>query len=191
MKTILYVHGAFSTPATFKRIQENLPPHKAEFLSYSVSENISLVIDAEVKRLKARGEHVSIVAHSLGGAIASLIAQKTNLVDRVVTMGTPFGGNKAAELIKWFNPHAMFETISTNSPLLTSLRNSPLGCPTLSMVTTEGGNPMFTEANDGAVTIKSQTAWDAPEYVAVPFNHFEVLLADQPIQIIKDYLFDV
>jgi pimeloyl-ACP methyl ester carboxylesterase len=191
MKTILYIHGAFSTPLTFTHIKNNLPDHEAEFLTYDVSDTLQFVIDKEVERLKKRREHVSIIAHSLGGVLGSLIAQKTKLVDRVVTMSTPFGGNKAADLIKWFNPHPMFETISTTGPLTSSLRMSDMACPTLSLVTTKGNNPMFSEANDSAVTIKSQIAWDGPEYIELPYNHFEVLFADQPIKLIKEFLFDV
>jgi hypothetical protein len=70
------------------------------------------------------------------------------------------------------------------------LYQSDAGCPTLSLVTVKGDNPMINEDNDGVVSVKSQTAWSAPEYISVPYNHFEVLLADETITIIKEFLFD-
>lgn len=190
MKTILYIHGAFATPGSFRRIKENLPDHEAILLQYTVSDDINDVVNACVKLLKESGKRVSIIAHSLGGVLGSRIAQKSQLVDRTVTMSTPFGGSRAADMMKWFNPHPMFETISSNSAILRHMYSEPAGSPTLSLVTTEGQNPMMNEDNDGVVSIKSQTAWNEPEYVSVPFNHFEVLLADETITIIKEFLFD-
>jgi pimeloyl-ACP methyl ester carboxylesterase len=190
MTTILYIHGAFATPSSFNRIKEKLPNHEAILLEYNVGDNINEVITKCVKQLKEKNERVSIVAHSLGGVLAAIIAQKCSLVDKTITMSTPFGGSKAADMMKWFNPHPMFETISSQSSLLRNLYQSKAGCPTRSLVTTKGQNPMINEDNDGVVSVKSQTAWNAPEYVSVPYNHFEVLLADETITIIKEFLFD-
>jgi Uncharacterised protein family (UPF0227) len=190
MTTILYIHGAFSTPGSFTRIKEKLPLHESIEIEYNVGDNIDVVIANSVKKLKANGERVSIVAHSLGGVLAAIIAQNCSLVDKTVTMSTPFGGSKAADMMKWFNPHPMFETISSQSALLRKLYQSGAGCPTLSLVTTRGQNPMINEENDGVVSIKSQTAWKAPDYISVPYNHFEVLMADETITIIKEFLFD-
>ena len=191
MKTILYIHGAFSSSNAFNRIREKLPEHEAIFVEYTVEQNLRQVIDDCVKRLKVNGQHVSIVAHSLGGVLGSIIAQKSDMVDQVVTMSTPFGGNKAADILKWFNPHPMFETISASSPLMRQLHSEPAGAPTLSIITTSGHNPMMKEENDGVVSIDSQTAWWCPEYVQVPYSHIDILMADEPISIIKGFLFDV
>jgi pimeloyl-ACP methyl ester carboxylesterase len=190
MKTILYIHGAFATPGSFTRIKEKLPNHEAILLEYNVGDDIEKIIVDCVKLLKENGKRVSIVAHSLGGVLAARIAQKSTLVDKAITMSTPFGGSKAADMMKWFNPHPMFETISSTSSLLRRLYQSDAGCPTRSLVTVKGENPMINEDNDGVVSVKSQTAWNAPEYISVPYNHFEVLLADETITIIKEFLFD-
>lgn len=190
MKTILYIHGAFATSSSFNRIRENLPDHEAILLEYNVGENIGNVIADCLAKIEEQDKPVSIVAHSLGGVLASHVALKSKLVDKVITMSTPFGGSKAADMMKWFNPHPMFETICSSSSLLRNLHNSQAGCPTRSLVTTEGQNPMINEANDGVVSVKSQTAWLAPEYIKVPYNHFEVLLVDETITKIKEFLFD-
>lgn len=189
MKTILYIHGAFATPLSFTLIQRSLPEHKAEYLEYDVADDLYDVIDNEVKRLVERGERVEIISHSLGGVLASRIAQKSKMVDKVVTMGTPFGGNKAAALMKWLNPHPMFKIITPNSYMLSELRSNAVGAPTLSLVTTAGRNPMFNEPNDGVVTIDSQQSFHGPDYVEVPYSHIEVLLAEQTIKMITEFLF--
>jgi pimeloyl-ACP methyl ester carboxylesterase len=190
MNTILYIHGAFASSISFNRIKEKLPEHEAIMLDYTVDDDLRQVIDDCVKKLKESGKHVSIVAHSLGGILGSIIAQKSQLVDLAVTMSTPFGGSKAADVLKWFNPHPMFEHICTSSSLLRSMYSNPAGAPTLSLVTTKGRNPMMNEDNDGVVSIHSQTAWDAPQYVTVPYSHVEVLVADETITKIKEFLFD-
>lgn len=190
MKTILYIHGAFASSTSFNRIREKLPEHEAILLDYTVDDNLTKVIDDCVKKLKESGKRVSIVAHSLGGILGSIIAQKSQLVDQVVSMSTPYGGSKAADIIKWINPHPMFEQICTSSPLLRSLYAKPAGAKTLGIVTTMGKNPMMKEDNDGVVSIDSQTAWKEPEYVTVAYSHVEVLVANETITIIKEFLFD-
>ena len=190
MNKILYIHGAFASSTSFNRIREKLPEHKALVLEYTVDDNLRTVIDNCVKQLKESGERVSIVAHSLGGILGSIIAQKSGLVDQVVTMSTPFGGIRSADLMKWINPHPMFEQICSSSPLLRTLYGKPAGAETLSIVTTSGKNPMMREDNDGVVSIESQTAWNAPKYTMLAYSHVEVLVANETITIIKEFLFD-
>lgn len=189
MKTILYIHGAFSSSNAFNRIKEKLPEHEAIAVNYTVDQDLKQVINDTVKMLKDNGKRVSIVSHSLGGILGSIVAQKCDLVDSVVTMSTPFGGSKAADIMKWFNPHPMFETICSGSHLLRSLYNERAGAPTLSIVSTAGQNPMMKEENDGVVSIASQTAWDEPEYKYIPYSHVDILMANEPIAMIEEFVF--
>jgi pimeloyl-ACP methyl ester carboxylesterase len=190
MKTILYIHGAFSSSSAFNRIKEKLPDHEAVLLNYTVDQDLKQVINDTVKLLKENGKRVSIVSHSLGGILGSVIAQKSDMVDKVVTMSTPFGGSKAADIMKWFNPHPMFEAICSGSSLLRSLYNKPANAPTLSIVTIAGQNPMMKEENDGVVSIESQISWNHPEYKYLPYSHIDILMADEPIAMIEDFLFE-
>ena len=46
------------------------------------------------------------------------------------------------------------------------------------------------EANDGVVTLASQTRLAGPEYHTVDYNHFEVLLANPVIDLAREFLFE-
>lgn len=186
---IVYIHGAFASSIGFIRIMEKLPNHIAYTPEYTIEDALDHIIMNISNSISEVGEPVSIVSHSLGGVIAVAISQINPLVTNILTMGTPFGGCKAADMIKWFNKHIMFDNISTTSPILRRIAKTPLTCPIKSIVTSKGGNPMFTEPNDGVVTVASQTMLLGPEYVYMDVNHSEVLVTDLAIQIAKDFIF--
>ena len=189
MPHIFYIHGAFSSAIGFTRIIEKLPDHTAHTPEYTVDhslESIILDINAQIVKL---GKPVTIVGHSLGGVIAVAISHINPLVTNVVTMSSPFGGSKAADVMKWFNHHIMFESICTTSATLRRIRTSKLQCPVTSIITNKGGNPMFTEPNDGVVTVASQLALAGSKYVTLSVGHSEVLLTDDAVKITHDIVF--
>ena len=59
--------------------------------------------------------------------------------------------------------------------------------PHLAIVGTNG-LPFTSEANDGVVTVASQTALIGPHYELLPLNHFEVLLSKEVIKLLVDFL---
>jgi len=67
---------------------------------------------------------------------------------------------------------------------------SRIGVPVRSVVSASGGSPLMHEANDGVVTVASQTRLEGPEYHTVDYNHFEVLLADPVIDLAQEFLFE-
>jgi hypothetical protein len=48
---------------------------------------------------------------------------------------------------------------------------------------------LMPEANDGVVTVASQTSLTGPDYHPVEYNHFKVLHADPVIDLTRDFLF--
>jgi hypothetical protein len=50
----------------------------------------------------------------------------------------------------------------------------------------KGQSPFILAANDGVVTIASQEHHEDMELVPVDYNHYEVVLADPVINIIKE-----
>lgn len=188
MKNILYIHGAFSTKGSFNYIKEKLPKHNITFLEYNIGDDIHDVIDKCVQTLVENNKKVSIVAHSFGGIIAAVVAQKCALVEKVLTISSPFGGSKAADLIKWFNPHPTFTTICTSSSVLRALNGAKPTCPIRSIITTCGQNPIFSEDNDGVVTVSSQKAWNTTDIKELEFNHFEVLMSTEIVAEIRQFL---
>lgn len=185
---IVYIHGAFSTGMSFQRIKENLPRHKLEIVEYSVDEPLVNVIDKVDAIIKKMGP-VAIVAHSLGGIIAVSVASGNDNVKSIVTLSTPFLGSKAAATIIWFNPHELYRSMDPNSRVIRNIHSSKLNCRIRSIITTSGDNPMIPEPNDGVVTRSSQMALSSCEQILLPLNHFEVLLSDDTINLIKEFLF--
>jgi pimeloyl-ACP methyl ester carboxylesterase len=145
-RNILYIHGAYASPTTFRHMIEHLPDHRAAFADYDCLTNS---VEDVVRSLKATaaesfgGEPYSIIAHSLGGVVGLRLAADDEPVEQIFTMSTPFGGS-----------------------------------------------PLMHEANDGVVTVASQTSLAGPEYHPVAYNHFEVLLADPVIDLAREFLFE-
>ncbi len=163
-KNIVYIHGANSSPRSFKYIQKHLPEHNALNISYSVNtplqENTSLIKKAIYNEFG--DEKISFVSHSLGGLIALKLHHDKN-VDRTFTMSAPFGGSKIVEYFRWICPkYQMFEDVKTSSSTIREIRNMTFITPVLSIVTTSGGNPLIGDPNDGTITIQSQMAINGP-----------------------------
>lgn len=189
MTRIIYIHGAFSTGLSFARIKENLPEHEALLPEYTVDMPLQDVVNSVDSIIKESKVPVHIVSHSLGGLIGVAVAQRNNLVQSVVTMSSPFGGSPAADTLKWFSSHQMFKSLDRSGTVLRNIHNNLLPCPVRCIITTSGNNPMILEHNDGVVSVKSQMALKSAERLVLDVNHFEVLLSDASIQLIKDFVF--
>lgn len=186
---IVYVHGACASGKSFTRIIEKLPEHQAHIVEYTMDTDLEQVvrkIDAMIKQI---GKPVSIISHSLGGVLSVAASHMNPLITGVMTMGTPFGGCKAADMIRWFNRHIMFEGISTHGVVIKRNLSTPLNCRVVSVVTSKSGNPMFLEPNDGVVTVASQVALKGPEYIYLHNTHNEVLMSDEVVAIAKSFIF--
>jgi hypothetical protein len=58
--------------------------------------------------------------------------------------------------------------------------------PWTNIVTVKGQSPFILAANDGVVTIASQKHHEDMELVPMDYNHYEVVLADPVIDVIKE-----
>lgn len=185
--TIWYIHGANASPTSFNYIKSQLPDHDAVDITYSAYDSIGSTIAQLVKKLK---QPVHIIAHSLGGVIGVALSQmKPQLVQSVTTMGTPFGGSEIATRAAVLMPFDPFiNNITTFNPVLLAVRQRGAVVPTMTIVTTKGGNTFESAPNDGVVTVASQLALEKPTVVIqVPLNHFESLLAPSTIQAITTF----
>lgn len=129
---------------------------------------------------------VAMIGHSLGGIIATACAHRSN-VTKLVTLCTPFGGVRHADLMSFFRHDPLIHDLRTYSKVLTGLREMHLSIPHLSIVGTHG-LPFLLESNDGVVTVASQMALRGPHYEAFPLNHFEMLLSDDVAGLISQFL---
>jgi pimeloyl-ACP methyl ester carboxylesterase len=186
---VWYIHGANSSPVSFRYVRPRLADHEHHEVRYYCNTPVRKIIDSLVEEAEGETRPINIVSHSLGGVIAVSISQRVP-IRKIVTMGTPFGGSRVATFLRWITPSQLFDDIHPGSGPMTDLRRKPLTCPVMSLVSTAGNNPFLTEDNDGVVTVASQLALDGPTYIQIPTNHFEMLLHDEATSLINGFLFD-
>lgn len=184
-----YIHGANASPTSFSYIKQMLPDHDLRDVSYSCSVPVMKTITTLVARAKEEGRPIRIISHSLGGIMALHLSFNAPNVEKIVTLGTPFGGSKIASLMRWLTPSQLFDDIHPQSGAVRTLFANKLAVPVRSIVTTGGKLPVFHEPNDGVVTVESQKALSGPEYIEISTNHFEVLLHPTTVDLIQEFLF--
>jgi triacylglycerol esterase/lipase EstA (alpha/beta hydrolase family) len=126
-----------------------------------------------------------IVTHSLGGILGIVLAKDNKKVLSLTTISAPFGGSKAADVMRWLSNHEVYHSLVACPSILRDIQNNPLHCPHSCIITTGGNNPVIHEPNDGVVSIKSQLAISGASIIKIPLNHFEVLLSDATIEAIQ------
>ena len=187
-------------PANFKPIELPLE----EFIKYDLNKESStqivngmkeliqkLILDNDIKKLV-------MVGHSFGGVLSVQMVReladffKTNKVKtRIVTLSSPFAGSEIATVLRLFKPNSLFfKNIGNHTDFIKDFKKHPLPCHTHIFVTTSGGADWMPQANDGVVTIESQTFFKNDANAAeheIKANHFEILLTDAVItQIVKE-----
>jgi len=185
MKTI-YIHGATASERSFAFIQKSIRAKNPVYLNYNkegcAKDNLAEMI-AILDDIKGP---FFIVAHSLGGVYATYLQQHFDSVKGVVSLATPFNGSELATWGSIFNPHyQLFKDISPNSNFIKHSRKIDIKCPWMQAVTTVGDVPWIQGTNDGIVTRSSMTCRDDVEYTEVDRNHYEIVLSQRVVDIIK------
>lgn len=191
MKQIAWIHGLNSTPSSFKYILQKLPKHNAHLINYHSHQPLSESIMEVISQLP-KGETLSLVGHSLGGVIAALIAaDNADSINELITISSPLSGSRAAGVLRWLpGSLPIINDIYPRSPLLIRLNElETLSVPTISIVSTGGHLGTSSELNDSVVALSSQRALKFGEKIDVKANHFEVLLHDETVGVIKKFLF--
>ena len=185
---IVYIHGATATATSFNYIIEHINESGTP-LSYSSSDGFAnnlTEMSAAIQRLRGP---VFFVAHSLGGVYALHLSQQ--IPDRVagaVTLSTPYGGSREADMVRMFLPNSqLMRDISPGSDPMSAMSNMTVPANWTNVVTTQGSNPFIAAANDGVVTVDSMRALgDRMRLIELDLNHYEVVLSPQVIKIIRD-----
>jgi len=190
MKHIAYIHGLNSSSTSFSYIISKLPEHKAYRIDYNSHQSLETSI-AEVISKLPRDQKVTLVAHSLGGIIATLVAaQMPNMVERLILISTPFKGSHAASTLRWIpGCSRVLHDIIPTAPHITRCRELALDIPTLNIISTGGSLQTSPVPNDGVVTISSQRGLCFGERVEINATHFEVLMSDRTVNTIRDFIF--
>lgn len=190
----MYLHGLNSTHRSFNYIIDRLPEHNAVRINYDSHKSfheIFFEISDKVASTFADGEEFAVVGHSLGGLmsvyIASVLSSQTT---ELITISSPLGGSKAANLIQWFpGSPKIIKDITPNSSFILGLKNMTLDIPTLCICSTTGNIRFLGEPNDSIVTVSSQKALKFGEKIEIGANHFEILLHEKTVNLIHKHIF--
>jgi pimeloyl-ACP methyl ester carboxylesterase len=183
--TLVYIHGASATSESFNYIRSKLG--NGIDINYDSRNGFENNLNDMIKQL-ADVKNIAFVAHSLGGIYALHIAN--TIPDQVVgavTLSTPYGGAEVADYVQYFLPFSrLMRDIGPSSWAMKQARNIKINHPWTNIVTTAGKSPFMLEANDGVVTISSQKHHKDMELVEIDYNHYEVVLSDEVVKLIKE-----
>jgi len=185
MKTV-YIHGATASERSFAFIQKSICANDPVYLNYNKEGHAKDNLNEMIANLDNIEGPFFIIAHSLGGVYATYLQQHFDSVNGVVSLATPFNGSELATWGSIFNPHyRLFKDISPNSEFIRYSRKIDIECPWMQVVTTVGDVPWIQGTNDGIVTRSSMTCRDDIEYAEVDRNHYEVVLSQRVVDVIK------
>ena len=183
--TLVYIHGASATSESFNYIRSKLGNGiDINYDSRNGFENNLNEMLAQLKDVK----DIAFIAHSLGGVYSIHLANAIpDQVVGAVTLSTPYGGAEVAEVVKFFLPFSrLMRDIGPSSWAMKQADKIKIQHPWTNIVTVKGQSPFMHEHNDGVVTIASMKHHKEMELVEVDYNHYEVVLAEPVIKIIKE-----
>ena len=183
---LVYIHGASATSESFNYIRSKLGGEDmtVNYDSRNGFENNLAAIKEQIGNTK----DVFFVAHSLGGIYSLHLSNAIpKQVLGAVTLSTPYGGAEVAEFAKFFLPFSrLMRDIGPSSWAMRQADRIKIQHPWTNVVTVRGQSPFMAGANDGVVTINSMKYHADMELVEVDYNHYEVVLSDQIVNIIQE-----
>ena len=183
--TLVYIHGASATSESFNFLRSKLG--KGIDINYDSRNGFENNLAEIIAQLKD-AQNMVLIAHSLGGIYALHVANA--IPDQVlgaVTLSTPYGGAEVAEYAKYFLPFSrLMRDIGPNSWAFEQADKIKIQHPWCNIVTVKGQSPFMLAHNDGVVTVASQKHHIDMELVEVDYNHYEVVLAEPVVKIIKE-----
>jgi pimeloyl-ACP methyl ester carboxylesterase len=183
--TLVYIHGASATSESFNYIRERLGA--GIDINYDSRNGFENNLADMLKQLNGV-KNMVFVAHSLGGIYSLHIANAIpKQVLGAITLSTPYGGAEVAEFARFFLPFSrLLRDIGPNSWAFKQADKIKIQHPWTNIVTVKGNSPFLLEPNDGVVTISSQKHHADMELLEIDYNHYEVVLSDKVIEIIKE-----
>jgi len=183
--TLVYIHGASATSESFNFLRSKLGKGiDINYDSRNGFENNLAEIIAQLKDV----EDMAFIAHSLGGIYALHVANAMpDQVVGAVTLSTPYGGAEVADYAKYFLPFSrLMRDIGPNSWAFKQADKIKIQHPWTNIVTVKGQSAFMLAHNDGVVTVASQKHHADMELLEVDYNHYEVVLAEPVVKIIKE-----
>ena len=182
---LVYIHGANATSESFNHIRTRLGTGLD--LNYDSRDGFEHNLAQMQQRLAGVNE-CFFIAHSLGGIYALHLSHHLpTQVLGAVTLSTPYGGAEVADYAQYFLPFSrLMRDIGPSSWVMKQASRIKIQHPWCNIVTVKGQSPFMHEPNDGVVTIASQKHHDDMELVEVDYNHYEVVLSDVVVKLIKE-----
>ena len=187
---IVYIHGASATAASFTHIRQYVRDHFEEpdiMLEYKSENGFDNNLDKMKKEID-NDDRLFFISHSLGGIYALYLANyyQEKTVGGV-SLSTPYGGSVEADFARYFLPfNRLMRDIGVMSLPMRDSRYIEAPKNWTQIVSTVGQSPWIADQNDGVVTLKSMRYRKDFELIEVPFNHYEVVISDQVVEIILD-----
>jgi pimeloyl-ACP methyl ester carboxylesterase len=182
---LVYIHGANATSESFNHIRTRLGAGLD--LNYDSRDGFEYNL-VQMKHSLADVNQCFFIAHSLGGIYALYLSH--HLPEQVlgaVTLSTPYGGAEVADYAQYFLPFSrLMRDIGPSSWAMREAAKIAVQHPWTNIVTVQGRSPFIVVANDGVVSIQSQRHRQDMELIEVNFNHYEVVLAEPVIDIIRE-----
>ena len=182
---LVYIHGASATSESFNYIRDKLG--KGIDINYDSRNGFENNLKEMVAQL-ADVKDIAFVAHSLGGIYSLHIANTLpGNVRGAVTLSTPYGGAEVADFAKFFMPFSrLMRDIGPSSWAMKQADKIKIQHPWTNIVTVKGQSPFMHEPNDGVVSIASQKHHVDMELIEIDYNHYEVVLSDEVVGLIKE-----
>jgi esterase/lipase len=187
---LVYIHGASATSESFNYIREHIKGHEDLVINYDSRNGFEKNL-ADMMYQLSNYHSIFFICHSLGGIYAIHLANA--MAERVlgaVTLSTPYGGAEIADVAKYFLPYSrLLKDIGPSSWAMRQADKIEIHHPWTNIVTVKGNSPWVPSPNDGVVTVASQKHHDeGMELIEIDYNHYEVVLSERVINIIKERL---
>jgi pimeloyl-ACP methyl ester carboxylesterase len=186
---LVYIHGASATSESFNYIRKHIQGNEL-LINYDsrngFEKNLTIM-----RELLGAQKNMFFICHSLGGIYALHLANEfSDQVIGAITLSTPYGGAEVADVAKYFLPYSrLLKDIGPTSWAMKHARSIQIDCPWTNVVTIQGSAPWIPAPNDGVVTISSQRKReDIMELIELDCNHYEVVLNDRVVDIIRERL---
>ena len=185
---IVYIHGASATSESFNYIRKQITGYEDLVINYDSRNGFEKNL-ADMRYQLSNYHSIFFICHSLGGIYALHLADELKgKVLGAVTLSTPYGGAEVADVAKYFLPYSrLLKDIGPSSWAMRQGDAIDIHHPWTNVVTVKGNSPWVPSPNDGVVTVSSQRHYDqGMELIELDYNHYEVVLSDRVIEIIKE-----
>lgn len=188
---LVFLPGARTTSMSLQMLRWALIDRPAVLLDYATQGRFADRLQALIVQLQeAAGRRpLFFVGHSLGGIYAVHLAHHFAAQTCAgVTLATPYGGVPGSwQLKRMDGGNSIWQDLVPTAWAVRSAQALPLACPWTQVVATAGHTRWLRGPNDGVVTVASQRARKC-EQIALPVNHYAVLMHPRVVSIIRSRL---